>query len=526
MVVVEIDYDDFKDMFRLDKAKVVSGLTEIGAPTEVDEETGKLFVEVTPNRPDWYSVVGLARALQAYYKERVKRYKAEKSNYKIVVDKKVSKIRPYTVGAVVKGLEFNDVSIRDAVLLQEKLLATLGRRVKRFGIGIYPLEKLKFPVRYTAMKPEEIVYKPLNYPKVADANEILREHPKGMEYGHIIKNAKEYPVYLDADGNIMALIPIVNSEDSGRVDRATKDIFIEVTGVDVVGINQALNILVCHFVDLGGRAYSVEVEYEDRKIRSPELNYTKLDIDEKEVERVLGVRIEKNEIKKALLRMGYAVESNYVATQPYRADILGFIDVIEDIAIVYGYNNFEPTVPDFFYPGKKIVKYRKINDIMQRMGFVEISTPVLTNKNILEVFGQKGLEVLNPKTIEYTTIRPSLIPSVMEVLVKNKMRGLPQRIYEVGRALCVNEKTMLCFAYVDKDVDFPIMRGYIQTLCKEMGWAFALESAPIEFFEQPYSANIVLNKKIKGVVGKINKETMAALDILFPTYICQLELSD
>ena len=68
MVVVEFDYNDFKDIFGVEKQKIIDALTDIGAPTEVDQETGKLFVEVTPNRPDWYSVLGLSRAIKSFNK--------------------------------------------------------------------------------------------------------------------------------------------------------------------------------------------------------------------------------------------------------------------------------------------------------------------------------------------------------------------------------------------------------------------------------------------------------------------------
>ena len=166
MVVVDFEYEEFKNIFDMPKDKVIDGLTEMGAPAEINQETGKIYVELTPNRPDWYSMEGLARALRSYYKKENRKYEVKKSEYTVLVDDRVSEIRPYTACAVVKNMKLDDQKIRDMVLLQEKLLYTLGRKVKRFGIGIYPLEHIEFPVKYTTMKPEEIVYKPLNYPVI------------------------------------------------------------------------------------------------------------------------------------------------------------------------------------------------------------------------------------------------------------------------------------------------------------------------------------------------------------------------
>ena len=524
MVVVEFDYNDFGEIFGIDKQKTIDALTEIGAPTEVDPETGKLFVEVTPNRPDWYSVLGLARAIKSYYSAKNEKYSVGPGEWKVIVDKKVQNIRPYTVNAVIKGLELDDLKIRDMVLLQEKLLATLGRRVKRFGIGIYPLDKIKFPVRYTTMKPKDIVYRPLGFSKKANAPEILKTHPKGQDYGYIIEEYDEFPVYIDADNEIMALIPVVNSEETGKVDEKTKNIFIEVSGNDIIGVKQALNVLVCHFIDLGGKVYDVEVEYENEKIRTPDLEYKKVDLKMDRVADVLGVEIKEDEMKKMLERMGYLIDKNNIYIQPYRTDILADVDVIEDIAIVYGYNNFKPTVPDFFHPGKKNTEHAAVDNLMKNMGFVEICTPILTNKETLSLFGYDGIDVLNPQTKEYTRLRAAIIPNMVEVLSRNRMKGLPQKLYEIGRIVGGEEEVHLCFAMVDKGLEFSVVRGSLQTIINGLGEQFELKETKNGFFESPYSSDIIINGKKRGVFGKLKKEVGDGFGFEFPVFLCEISI--
>ena len=342
MVVIEFAYDEMKKLIGLPKEKMVEILSELGAPSEYETETNKIITELTPNRPDWYSMEGLARSLRAYTKKQQTRYKVKKSNYKVIVDKSVS--RPYTVCAVVKGMAFDDQRIRDMILLQEKLMGTLGRKVKKFGLGIYPMHNITFPIRYTTLKPREINYRPLGHDNVMGADQILEEHKKGQQYGHLIKGQDRYPVFLDSSGKVMCLIPIVNSAETGKVDETTTEIFIEVTGTEINACKAALNILVCTFADMGGAVYEVSMDYGKEKFNSPDLTPKIMKIGSGDVNKILGSNFNDKELGGLLQKMGYVYTKGKVEIPPYRADIMGVVDVVEDVAIAYGYNNFKPTL--------------------------------------------------------------------------------------------------------------------------------------------------------------------------------------
>ena len=527
MVVVDFDYEEFRQILDIPKEKVVEGLTEIGAPVEVEPETGKLYVELTPDRPDWYSMEGLVRALRSYYKKENREYGAKKSNYKVIVDASVSKIRPYTACAVVKNLKFNDQRIRDMVLLQEKLLYTLGRKVKRFGIGIYPLKEIVFPIRYTTMEPKEIIYRPLNYPKEADAREILKEHPKGKDYGHIIEKFDRYPVFVDNKDRIMALIPIVNSVETGKVGVDTGEVFIEVSGNDKIGINQALNIIVCSFADIGGEIHETAIEYPEETDIYPALRYRKMKVDFKRACALLGIELDKEKSLEMLRGMGYENDGVSVLVPPYRADIMSSVDIIEDLAIAYGYNNFKPTLPDFFSPGGRIRRYDAIDGIMRGMGFVEVETFILTNKNKMGVVGYGGevKEIVNPSSEEYTIVRPTLLVDMIDVFATNKMRGLPQKFYEIG-TVYENGKTRkkLCFGVCDQEPGFSDARGYLQTIMKELRQEYSLKEMKSKVFEQPYSTSVHIKGREMGIFGKINGGILERFGLEFPVFICEIGL--
>ncbi len=527
MVVVEYTYEDMKRLIDLPRERMIASLSDLGAPSEFEPEVGKIITELTPNRPDWYSMEGLARALRAYHKMGHPSYSTKKSDLRVVVDPSVAKVRPYTACAVVKGLELDDQRIRDMVLLQEKLLGTLGRRVKKFGLGLYPLHAIRFPVRYTTLKPSEIRYVPLGHEREMSADEILSEHKKGQQYGHLLSGKERYPVFLDADGKVMALIPIVNSAETGKVDVGTKDVFIEVSGTELNACKAALNILCCTFADMGGTVHEVIMDYGKEKFRSPDLESKKMKLDLKAVNRILGLELSEKEASGHLARMGYGYSKGVVSIPPYRADVLGQIDIIEDIAISYGYNNFVPTIPDFFNPGSAIRDYDEVDAMMRGMGFMETKTFILTNKEKLKASGYEEdvVEISNPGTVEYTVVRPNLVVDMIDSFATNKMKGLPQRFYEIGLVRRGGRTVKrLVFGMMDRKIEFSDFRGVLQTLMAEKKLDFRLERGKAKVFAQEMSCLVVVGGKAAGVFGKIDPAILEKRGIAFEVYVCELEL--
>ncbi|MBI5046497.1 phenylalanine--tRNA ligase subunit beta [Candidatus Micrarchaeota archaeon] len=521
MVVVNYPYTDMKKLSDLPLEKVVDGLNNLGAPSEYDKETKSILSEITPNRPDWYSIEGLARSLIGYYTKKHPKYQTKKSLYQVIVDPSVAKIRPYTVCAVVKGMKFSDDRIISMIALQERLMNTLGRKVKKFGLGIYPLDKIVFPVSYTTMRPKDIRYIPLGYSQEMDAENVLQNHKKGQQYGHIIKGQERYPVFIDAENKVMCLIPIVNSAETGKVDENTTDVFIEVSGMDIHACKAALNILVCMFADMGGEVFQVKVKYKNGTLVVPELAMRIVDFDLEEINKTLGLALTKKEVVGLLERMGYGSSGNKLLVPPYRADVIDLVDVIEDVAIAYGYNNFKPTLPDFFHPGKSADSNQELRRTMVGMGFLEINTFILTNKDKLDRIGYVGrtVEVKNPASEDFTTIRPTLIQDILESFSNNKVKGLPQKLFEIG---IVDGGRRFCFGLMDRKIEFSDFKGYLQTIGLETGQLFELVREENKLFDKDISCSIRLRGKIIGVIGKIDSDVLNKYGIEFEVYLVQI----
>src|SRR3989344_4845850 len=260
--------------------------------TDLEEiNESEIVVEIFPNRPDMLSEQGFARALSSFMniKPGLKNYKVKKSNYKVEIDKSVSNIRPNTVCAVVKNLKLSNEKIKSIIQIQEKLHITYGRNRRKASIGIYPLEKIKFPLKYLALLPEKIIFRPLESEKRLSAIEILKNHPTGKEFAHLLKNSSLYPVFIDANTEILSMPPIINSYNTGKVTELTKDVFIECSGFSLETLNKTLNIIVTALADMKGEIYEVTIVRNNKKEITPNLTPEVMSINKNYVNKILGL---------------------------------------------------------------------------------------------------------------------------------------------------------------------------------------------------------------------------------------------
>jgi len=181
-------------------------------------------------------------------------------------------------------------------------------------------------------------------------------------------------------------------------------------------------------------------------MKRPDFTPRTVDLDVGYVNQLLGLNLAPSEVKAHLEKMRFAVEGGgetlKVKVPPYRADILHPIDLVEDVAISYGYMKFKPQVPKLYSLGKPDpleVYCEEIRDLMVGLGFYEVMTLILTNRR--DLYGrmnapeEQAVEALKPVSQDQSIARTWLLPSLMVVLEKNRNREYPQRIFEVGEVL-------------------------------------------------------------------------------------------
>lgn len=533
----------------LDKLK--DRISMLGTDLE-NIEGDEIHVEIFPNRPDLLSEQGFSRAFSSFIGEKtgLRKYEVKKSNYKVIVDSSVG-MRPYTVAAVVKNINFDGERIRELMQLQEKLATTHGRNRKKSEYGFYHLEKITFPVTYIAKDAQKITFKPLGFEEEMPALQVEEVHPKGKAYKWLADDWKKkgfikYPFFIDAKNKVMAMLPYTNSNEAGKIDSTTTSVFIEATGVDLQNISVALNILVTTLADMGGEIYSVAIEYPDKTLITPNLTPSKMTLDLPYVNKLLGLSMSEADAKKLLERMGYGYEKGYVLVPAYRADILHQVDFVEDIAIAYGYENFEEIIPnvatiaeeDHFEQFK-----HKIADALVGLGFIETSTHHLVPKHVQTQKMASDLEVLHvidPVSIEFDTLRGWMLPSLMQALQQNKHYEYPQHLFEMGTVFqkatptkhhqtgVIEEQHLSVVLCGDKN-DFTRIRQVLDYLCRLLNISYKTAAVEHTAYISGRAANIVVEFKHKkidlGVFGEIKPLVLSNFTLEYPVAALELNLS-
>lgn len=474
----------------------------------------EIIVEIFPNRPDMLSEQGFARALSSFLgiKKGLRTYKIKDSKQTLIVEKSVNQVRPYTACAIIKNLKLTKEKIREIIQIQEKLHISFGRNRKKLAIGIYPMEEIKFPITYKAEKPEKIRFTPLDTAEEMYATEILDSHPKGIEYKHLLEGKKLYPIFIDKNNNILSMPPIINSNKTGKVKENTNEIFIECSGFDLNYLNKCLNIIVTALADMGGEIYSMKIKYPDKTYTSPNLKTETMALNLNYINKRLGLNLNQNKAKQLLERMGYGVKANKVIIPAYRVDILHQIDLGEDIAIAYGYDNFIPKIPNISTIGKEdeFEQFKnKIANLLIGFGLLETNSFSLIPKKDLEKMNitYKAIEVENPAT-EHNTLRNWITPSLLKILSENKHNEYPQNIFEIGKCFTnKGEFTRLSVTLCNEKANYTEIMKILNSLLTNLGIKYKVKETNHNSFIDGRVARIqVKPTKTKDIQGPKNQK--------------------
>ncbi len=513
--------------------------------TDLEEINDKeIIVEVFPNRPDMLSDQGLARAFSSFIgvKKGLRKYKTKKSNEKVIVEKSVKKVRPYTVCAIVKNLKFNDEKIREVIQIQEKLHVTYGRNRRKAAIGIYPCEKIKFPIYFKAEEPKKIKFRPLEFPSELTADKLLQRHPAGREYGHLLEGMKRFPVFIDANNKVLSVPPIINSHKTGKISEETKDVFIECSGFDFNVLKKCLNIIVTAFADMGGEIYSLELNYKDgnKKYLSPELKPEKMKLDLDYINKLLGIKLKEKDAKNYLRKMGYDYKNKTAFIPCYRTDIMHQADLAEDIAIAHGFENIKEQIPKIstIAEESKLHKFKnKIASVFVGLGFLETSTYSLTNNTTQNIMMDTRLDLIsvkNPSSKDYSKLRAWIIPSLMQVLSENKHYDYPQKLFELGTIFKKSNKTetkteeniRLAALICNSNTDFTEIKQVLDVLFNSLGLKYMTKETEHSSFIPGRVARISVKNKDIAYIGEIHPKVLEKFGLEFPVAALELNVTE
>ncbi len=502
----------------------------------------EIVVEVFPNRPDMLSEQGFARALRSFIgvKTGLIKYNVKPSGHKVVIDKSMKNIRPYTVCAIVKNLKLDDQKIKELIEIQEKLHITFCRNRKKAAMGIYPLEKIIPPIRFTCSKPEDIVFRPLEWPTELNATQILQKHPTGKEYAHLVEGLKKYAIFIDSKKQVLSFTPIINSHLTGKITEKTKEAFIEVSGFDFNTCNMVLNIIVTTIADMGADIYSMKLVYPDKTIVTPNLKPRQMKLNLDYVNKKLGLKLNQPQLKKLLERMGFGYSNKKVLVPAYRADILHEVDFVEDIAIAYGFENFKPIIPKVATIAEEDEFYKftiKVARILVGLGLLEASSYHLTNEDNQNKNTSLNLDLIkikNSKSKEYNVLRAWIIPNLIQVLKENKHHEYPQKLFEIGTVFKKNPKTetgveepvRLAIITSHKDADYTEVKQFMEYLLNTLGLECKIDDTEHKSFIPGRVGKIFVKNKKIGYIGEIHPQVLSNFDLDMPVSAVELNLTE
>lgn len=517
--------------------ETVAKIALFGCPVESLTEE-EIELEIFPNRPDLLSQEGFLRAFKAFLGKDtgLKTYKLNKSGEKLIVEKSLPKEWPYAIACIVKGIKFDDAKIKKVIDIQEKLASTLLRRRKKGGIGLYPLEKITFPVRFTGMDPEKIKFRPLEYPTEITGRQILSKHPTGREYAPICENWDKLPVFIDKKGVIMSMPPIINSHDVGKIDETTENVFLEATGNDLNILKKAINIISTSLAEMGGKVYTINcVQQNNKSEEIPNLTPDKMSFSMERANKLLGTNLKESDTTKLLGKMGLGVQGKSVLVPAWRTDILHEVDLIEEIAIAYEYDNLTPEVPQVSTVAEEAQEDKfknKMKEILVGLGLLEVSSFHMIKQNEAEIMKFKEpIEVENSKT-EYKILRPNLLIPALRILTENKDHEYPQEFFEIGTTFEKSDKEETGIKenqnllVLQSPANFTKLKQTLNYLLTSLGVEYALKEHSHAALIDGRSASVLVNGKEVGYLGELHPSTLQDWTIKMPAAVMEINLEE
>lgn len=509
--------------------------------TDIDKcDAETLDIEIFPNRPDLLSGETLSRAIRNFihHAPATPNLVVKKGDLELIVDSELKEIRPVILGAVVRGVNpgsskiESDAFIKSLMDHQEKLHFALGRGRKRASIGVHDLAKIKPPFLVKAVT-NDTQFTPLSMDDEMSIKQILLEHPKGIDYAHLLDGLEKYPVIVDAESRILSFPPIING-DHTTVTADTTEFFIDVTGWDYRSCEACLMLIAMQLQEYGGTIESVKVTSCDGLVKHlPNGDAIEHKLPTQLLNGLIGDTLEENQISSAINRMGGTLiskDDEYIklSMPRWRFDILHPVDLLEDIAIGHGYENLGTDIaksPMTAVPRKDNNILRRIRDSMQGLGMMQIQSLTLSNDldqftlmrwdNVGEV-----TRITNPITIDHTLLRQYLMPGLLRLLSSNRHHDLPQSVYELGTVVRGHHNsTRLAFLVAERSGGFAAIRGKIQAFLRDLG-SQDHEIVPLPDNEGPWLAGRAAKVSVNGIhigcFGEIDPNVAEQFELKVP----------
>ena len=498
--------------------------------------------EITPNRPDCLSVIGLAREAAATFDAELRLHE------------------PVVKGGAEGVLcDLLDVETPDPELCP-RYTARMVRNVKIApspkwmrerlrSMGVRPINNIVDITNYVMLEYGQPMHA-FDYRYVKGGKIIVRRAAEGEELttldGQVRKLNANHLVIAD-ETRAVGLAGIMGGENSEIVSD-TADVVFESAcfdgtcirkgalalgmrteasakfekGLDPMNTLPAVN-RACELVELLGAGEVVDGVI-DILNHVPQPRVLKLEPDR--INGLLGTDIAADEMVRILKKLDFAVEGDQVTVPSWRGDVEGMADLAEEVARFHGYNNIPITLMrgqttlGGFSQEEKLE--RQLGAMCRSLGYDEIITYSFISPTCYDKIRwsaddprRQSFKILNPLGEDTSIMRTTILPSMLEILTRNyNYRNKSARLYEVGRiylsggddGLAIEKKLLSMGAY-GEDMDFFTLKGAVEAILKDLraeDISFVKPSQSNPSYHPGRCADVYVGDCRIGVLGQVH----------------------
>ncbi|MCI8539706.1 MAG: phenylalanine--tRNA ligase subunit beta [Oscillospiraceae bacterium] len=527
--------------------------------------------EITPNRPDCLSVIGLAREVSATYNKPLRLHEPAVKGCPEDAENPLARTLP----------ELLDVETPAASLVP-RYTARMVRNVKIApspkwmrerlrAMGVRPINNIVDITNYVMLEYGQPMHA-FDYRYVKGGKIIVRLAEEGEELttldGNVRKLTANHLVIAD-ETRAVGLAGIMGGENSEIVDDTSYVVFESACfdgtcirkgavalgmrteasakfekGLDPMNTLPAVN-RACELVELLGAGEVVDGVI-DILNHVPQPTILKLDPDK--INTLLGTDVAENVMYTFLQRLGFETtkERGMIQVPSWRSDVQGMADLAEEVARFYGYNNLPMTLMrgdttrGGFSPRQKLEN--KVGDLCRALGYSEILTysfisPAYYDKIRLPEDSpkRKSVTILNPLGEDTSIMRTTALPSLLEILARNySYRNPSAQLYELARTYhpvegqdLADERQMLSLGGYGPSMDFFTLKGAVETVLKGLNVSYSgfRAKTDVPAFHPGRCAVVYAGDVELGTLGQLHPLTCANYGVDVPMYAAQLDFS-
>ncbi len=552
---------------------ILPGETVIGTPLSEYMGDTILDLDITPNRPDCLSVIGIAREIAALTGNKVKVPEIYYKESERAVDSyaAVQIVEPTLCPRYCASL-LADIKITESPQWMQRRLSACGMR---------PINNVVDVTNYVMLEYGQPLHA-FDYNELRGKQIIVRRATNSESMATLdgVQRTLNSNVLVIADKERAVAVAGIMGGGDAEVREDTKTILIESANFNQAVIHRgSLSLRLSSEASLRfekglsrdlplialKRATQLLAELAEGKVAKGIIDVypgkqqrEAIFLPVADVKRLLGMELKVNEICKTLELLGFNCRKTEskpqvrVETPWWRTDVDCTADLVEEIARIIGYDKIPMTMLSStlprFEPAPMLRLRRQLRNILVSCGFQEVLTYSLTSLEMLgmlspelRLIGPNPMKVANPMSREQEYLRTSLRAGPLSVLARNERYEDSIRLFEIGKVFMPREmdlpeeNEMLCAVLrgsqrrlswrgEEEPIDFFVAKGVVETFLSRLGIVARFESSKDESLLPGKAADITVESHKLGIVGELHPKVAKAFGISGTAYLIEIDL--